>query len=70
MVSTNLKSATVCIRVPEKMKERIDQDIVESGEFSSASQWQNDKKPYGHCRYDIARYFRTLCRSCIPLYRS
>ena len=39
MVSTNLKSATVCIRVPEKMKERIDQDIVESGEFSSASQW-------------------------------
>ena len=39
MVGTNTKSYSVCIRVPMGLKERIDQDIVESGDYASASQW-------------------------------
>ena len=39
MAETNIKSCTVCIRVPAGAKERIDKDIIESGEFASASQW-------------------------------
>ena len=39
MVGTNIKSPTVCIRIPQGIKDRIDKDIIESGDFSSASQW-------------------------------
>ncbi len=39
MAGTNQKAYNVCIRVPVGIKEKIDKDIMESGEFSSASQW-------------------------------
>ena len=39
MNETNQKSVPICIRVPIGVKERIDKDILETKEFSSASQW-------------------------------
>lgn len=39
MAETNQTAITVTIRLPYKLKEKIDRDVTESGEYTSAAQW-------------------------------